>query len=470
MRVHQWKSWAVNAGLALASTLLCLLLLEGAVRWGIQRFHPQLGLRIQLHQKTVERGRSGHAYFASHPYLSYQPSEIVLTATGCVINHEPFTLEKPPGALRVACLGASTTKFTYPLFLRDYLRPCFGNRTIEVMDWSCAGWTIVESTLNYILRVRMFHPDIIILHHGYNDMAPRLRKDFQFDYAHFRKTFDFPGFSRWDAWLSRSWLATWLQMRRGRLLSDLDEATVRPPGPDNIYSVPPPGHTLLTYRSCVSTLGALARADGARLILAGMIYNVTGYLPREYVPLIEEHNAVFRAAARELDALYVDVQPHFAHHPGLFVDSCHLKTPGNQLKSALLASAVARVMDVTPLVWVTGGLNSTEDLTGKPDAGVSPDRALVIRWQPMAEAVRQVHVWVRIDGGKEAYLGQTASADQTYFEWKSGSPLTHPAFRDGPLPGHSYEFLVYGIVNAPPVPWVTLAPVQWIDKHTPAGK
>lgn len=464
MRIPHWKSWAVNAGLALASTLICLLLLEGSARLLIRRFHPQLSGRMQLHQKTVERGRSGHAYFASHPYLSYQPSEIVLTATGCVINHEPFTLQKPPGTLRIACLGASTTKFTYPLYLRDYLRPCFGNTKIEVMDWSCAGWTIVESTVNYVLRVRLFQPDIIILHHGYNDMAPRLRMDFQFDYAHFRKTFDFPGFSRWDAWLSRSWLATWLRMRMGRLLSDLDVSTVRPPGPDNIYSGHPPDHTLLTFRSCVSTIGALARTDGAQLILAGMIYNVTGYLPREYVPLIQDHNEVFRTYAQEHGALYVDVQPHFAHHPGLFVDSCHLKTPGNQLKSALLASAVARVMDVTPLVWVTDDLNRPADLTGRPDAGPPSDRALVIHWRPMDEKVQQVHIWVRIDGEKEAYLGRTESADRTYFKWKAGSPLTSPAFRGGPLPGHSYEFLVYGIVQAPPVPWVTLFPVKIVDK------
>lgn len=86
-----------------------------------------------------------------------------------------FPVEKPAGALRVVCLGASTTEGsqtndeTYPHYLQLELRRRFPDRTIDVLNAGHSG--AQGRDLLEILRTRVLplHPDVVIVYHAAND-------------------------------------------------------------------------------------------------------------------------------------------------------------------------------------------------------------------------------------------------------------------------------------------------------------
>ena len=141
----------------------------GRIRAADSAFPPATQRRMQLHQNRGAR-TGGHAYFASHPYLSYQLSK---SSYRHLLRHQSRTFRKSP---RHPHLPGGLIPFTYPLYLRDYLRPCFETRRLK--PWiGPAPLTIVESTVNTscgcACSSRTLSSCIMAARHG-----SRLRKDF----------------------------------------------------------------------------------------------------------------------------------------------------------------------------------------------------------------------------------------------------------------------------------------------------
>ena len=105
-------------------------------------------------------------------------------------------IPKPEGLFRVNCLGASTTAnyilekddiFSYPLELGKILHKSFPGKNIEVNNFAMGGYTSAELLIKFLLESIDSNPDMIILYHAYNDLAPSLTADFKSDYSHARK-------------------------------------------------------------------------------------------------------------------------------------------------------------------------------------------------------------------------------------------------------------------------------------------
>lgn len=105
-------------------------------------------------------------------------------------------LPKPPGQIRILCLGASTTncyleldgkRYSYPLELEKELRGRLPGKDIVVQNCGHDGWLSADILIHFLLNLCDSEPDFVILYHGYNDLLASLTPNFSPDYAHARK-------------------------------------------------------------------------------------------------------------------------------------------------------------------------------------------------------------------------------------------------------------------------------------------
>jgi lysophospholipase L1-like esterase len=163
----------------------------------------ELGLRIDRARslRVSARYRSGNVFFANTPTLNaasgslwlkpwfkYRPgarAELLAGGERFVVEinsrgfrtHE-FVVPKPPGLVRVICIGGSTTVAgrtndeTYPALLEAMLRARHPGLAIEVLNLGVSGVT-TEHWLARMDRVLAFEPDVIVQYQGINDIAWR---------------------------------------------------------------------------------------------------------------------------------------------------------------------------------------------------------------------------------------------------------------------------------------------------------
>src|SRR5438477_2383591 len=106
-----------------------------------------------------------------------------------------FAYAKPPGVIRIAALGASTTADGYPAMLEEYLNARVAARPnrFEVMNFGQGYWTSAHVLVNFVLSVIDFAPDYVIIHQAANDEHARASEaEFRGDYSHYLKVFQPP--------------------------------------------------------------------------------------------------------------------------------------------------------------------------------------------------------------------------------------------------------------------------------------
>ncbi len=105
-------------------------------------------------------------------------------------------IPKPEGIFRINCLGASTTgnyifynghDYSYPMELEKMLSDKFKEEKIEVNNFGIGGWTSAEILISFLLNGLDTSPDVVVLHHAYNDLGPSLTPGFQGDYSHAKR-------------------------------------------------------------------------------------------------------------------------------------------------------------------------------------------------------------------------------------------------------------------------------------------
>jgi len=115
-----------------------------------------------------------------------------------------FAYAKPPGVIRIAALGASTTADGYPAMLEEYLnaRVAAQSNRFEVMNFAHGFYTSAHVLVNFVLNVIDFAPDYVIIHQAANDEHARASEaEFRDDYSHHLKVFQQPRI--WDRYILR---------------------------------------------------------------------------------------------------------------------------------------------------------------------------------------------------------------------------------------------------------------------------
>lgn len=262
-----------------------LLVVEALLRW--------------IDVPGFSRAELAPAYVASeaalrtvpHPYLAYamKPGWTSPPESEKSISHNSFglrgpetTLEKPPGTLRVVCLGGSSTygntptsnEATWPARLEHYLNQARPDRHVEVLNGGAPGWSTFESSINLTLRMLDFEPDLVIVYHAINDARCALYGEPVRDNTHWRDVWPVyrpsplePLFERSMSYLIwRRYFTDYLAKR-----ADVGYYAIVGYSPDmeDPYvkeEVPPRG--VENFRRNMITIQAAARARGARVLFA----------------------------------------------------------------------------------------------------------------------------------------------------------------------------------------------------------
>jgi len=185
--------------------LLLLMSVELSARVAVKIFMPEKVIRLsQWGNMSYDHLR----VYRAHPFLQFTGASstqlIGNEALGDLSEFnnfgfvgEDFVYKKPAEVIRIAALGASTTASGYPAMLESYLNDelAGSQKQIEVMNFGLGFYTTANTLVNFALNVVSFAPDIIIIHHGWNDCHVRAEPDvFRSDYSHHLKAFEPPRF------------------------------------------------------------------------------------------------------------------------------------------------------------------------------------------------------------------------------------------------------------------------------------
>lgn len=122
-----------------------------------------------------------------HPYLQLRPAPLKVRPKD----------KNGRQTLRIFCLGGSTTQFTdkkgigWPSRLEGILSKKHPHLDIQVYNAGRQWYSSQHTLINYVLNVRKFKPDIVIVMHAINDLLHNADfsalsiGDFKSDYSHF---------------------------------------------------------------------------------------------------------------------------------------------------------------------------------------------------------------------------------------------------------------------------------------------
>jgi len=346
---------------------------------------------LEVGARTWDRIRNGTPFFLPepakslyrpHPYLpialrpgsDYRDNDTSGHINALGLRGPERTIEKPPGTLRVICVGGSTTfgagilgdENTYPARLEEHLARALPDRRVEVWNAGVPGYTTAEDVIYLGLRLIDFHPDLIVLYEGYNDFKPNRYPGFVSDYSHWRDREVVPRRGLLDHlrfYVKMGSLAARLTSRGGEG-GDTAAQVIDPRSGDKLRRFDTVGEEgLAAFRRNLETMIAISRKAGAEVALATYAHPCTGenlsahpdlftYLPA-YLPNLtfkgaldafDRYNEAIRRVAEKEGALLADAARVIPADTSLFVDHVHYNAKGADLFAGVVAAAILPVM------------------------------------------------------------------------------------------------------------------------------
>lgn len=332
--------------LALGVLVAGLLLVELAAR---VRFWSQHGTFFRVHTFAVDPA-SGLRI----PPPSRDTGAIHIDSRG--FRGDEIAVPKPPGRVRIAFLGASTTfcaeassnAATWPSLVVDEVRRAFPRADVDFVNAGVAGYVLDDITKNLELRVAPLAPDVIVFYEATNDLTKWTR-----ELA--REQGVYAGHSDGDSWMSENSLAWHLveknlmvklrqrdaEAASGRLV--LDESRVVPPFRERLDRL-----VSLARRTapCVAliTFSQAARAGQDEKERAAACVTHAYYMPyishAGVVAGFAAYNAVIRETARAQGTALVEGEDSIPADREHFADSVHFTDAGSRLQAQRVAAGL----------------------------------------------------------------------------------------------------------------------------------
>lgn len=287
------------------------------------------------------------ALLTAHPFLLYTHNPELSGVNALGFRDRDWPVEKPPGTIRIACVGASTTQDGYTTMLAQELGRRFPDRRIEVLNFAVGGWTTAQSLINYVLNARQYSPDWIVLHHAANDKRSwgrgRTRTDYSDAYTILAPT---PGVDAfWVRYYNSYAFGKYLFYRAyGRdagvgLYEVMWSAGDTPEGP-------PTSKDVELFVSNIQEIVRVAQADGTHVLMTTQPYSLTDLSWSPYwVEGMQMANAAIRHVARELQLPLVDVDSLITGNEAAFGDDpIHLRPEAVQVKARAIAKRLAPLL------------------------------------------------------------------------------------------------------------------------------
>lgn len=241
---------------------------------------------------------------------------------------------KPLGRFRIVCLGGSTTysdgvgdEDAYPLLLEKLLRKARPDLDIEVVNAGVPSYTSAESLANLAFRCLDLEPDAIVVYQGVNDYRPRVYKNFDSAYFHWRKV--------WDG-TAHGWEAGEGEMEGG--INPLIQHN--PPEDNGSHEQNAVRAGTGAYRRNLISIAGIAAAHGVRTVFVSTTCDKNSTFDLEVmVRFIAEHNRVMSEVATDQGAIFIDLAPEFPQ-AGTFHDPVHLNPRGTAIKARIIADGL----------------------------------------------------------------------------------------------------------------------------------
>lgn len=289
------------------------------------------------------------------PIAGYQSERISIDSRG--FRNPEFITPKPPGTIRLAFLGGSTTfsaevsrdEATWPYLVVEHLRAGYPKKSFDYINAGIPGYTTRQSLKNLALRVATHDPDIIVIYHAWNDLKANSRK------AARERRLQFSTEAERLSWLSDYSLLIYL-LEKNLFIWNRQRAAG-----DKNNKLDVPGEVLSNpFRQDLETLVLKAREVADRVVLvtfsiklraeqspekrieaaATGLYYLPFMTPEYLIRYFGAYNQVIRKIGEDTESLVVGTEnaiPGTAVH---FNDTVHLSDAG----SALMAKRVARAL------------------------------------------------------------------------------------------------------------------------------
>lgn len=254
---------------------------------------------------------------------------------------------KPRNVIRIACLGESTTADGYPTFLENYLNVNKGQGELrfEVYNFGHAYWTSANSLTNFVLNVRDFQPDIVVIHHGWNEEKIRNVPDsiFRNDYSHVLKSFEVPFV--YDRYLLRvSGLYRYFKFKYDKspewtnLASSVQQECIRTTL--NYANL----NELLPFERNIKSIIDLAVVDSIQIVIATLPHSTDPSIPLYYAyKNIDQCNDITRRLHFQYpqNSLLVDLDSLITgKFNDIFTDLGHVNDNGRLMKAEFIGKAI----------------------------------------------------------------------------------------------------------------------------------
>jgi len=254
------------------------------------------------------------------------------------------SLRKEAGVYRIACLGGSTTQDGYPRRLEALLAERYPRQRFEVINFGNPAWTSAQLLINYLLNVRDFSPDLLLVLTGANELKVRGYAGFRSDYAHAFGPLTKPP-ARTDAALVAGWNSYALLKWAAWSLSG------REPGYELTHVIQRPGNLdrplrleeLAPFERNLRELVVAARRNGSEVVLASEPFSRARleWGGAAWVEHMSQVGESVRRVAEEEGTLRIDLDSAITGQEELFVDPIHLSVEsGVPAKARAIADAL----------------------------------------------------------------------------------------------------------------------------------
>jgi lysophospholipase L1-like esterase len=338
--------WLAKLGLSAAVLALLALALEGAAR---ARQYLRYGTFGQIHELAPDADTG-----LLRPVAGQRTGAISINSLGF---RGPELTPPSDEVLRIAFLGGSTTfcaevssdAATWPSLVVEQLSARFAPQRFDYVNAGVAGYTSVESRIEFERRVAPLEPDVAVIYHATNDLT-RHSRALAVEQGVYR------GHADQESWLGRRSLA-WYLLEKNLLL----ERRMAAARAEEARLEVDAARLSAPFRADLEALVASARAVAPRVALVTFSHRarrgqseeeqhaacVTSFYYMPYMtPLgliesFEAYNQVIREVAAETGSLLIEAAelvPGDALH---FRDSVHLSDAGCAALASIVADGLA---------------------------------------------------------------------------------------------------------------------------------
>ena len=348
------RYWHRNNVRRFCAVLLPVVMFIGVeLAWrGLNGWSPQWRLQMTT---LADHSRQSLMRYQASPFLHYTGRRLAKPIHhnhGLSVYHryndlgfigDEFSYQKPPGTIRIVCLGGSTTESGYPAFLSDYLNEQT-DRRFEVLNFGLAGWSSGHSVVNFLLNVRDFAPDVCVIHHGWNDGNPvPIGPASPGDHSAMYGKFSPPSWP--DAFLVRA--STIYRSAKHRIFPVPTYATLERATEPVRLTDPPRSdaqdaeHRMAHFERNLRSIILLADDARCRCVIASMPYSESHNDRLSQRPEIKTNNATAKRVAEETQTVFFDLDLLMTgRDENEFLDLAHMTDSGRRAKAKHIGNAI----------------------------------------------------------------------------------------------------------------------------------